>query len=305
MNNSPGELMPAAVRVPCSTSNLGAGFDCIGLALDRWLEARYEPGPHPLRVERSGTLRNMTIGGDDLIARAFMAGAHARGHTDFGGVLHTESNIPVARGLGSSAAATVAGLALAAAASGDVLERGVLLARATEMEGHPDNAAPSLFGGLVAVARDDAGTPHAFELPLDPNLAFAFAAPDVEVATPRARAALPATVAHAAAARALGRTAALLHGLATGQPELLALGFSDELHVPYRLPLIPRAQEAFDAARAAGAYAVTISGSGSGIIAVCAQQDVGTVADAMHDAFGSGVAFGARTAERGVYGVRD
>ncbi len=280
------------MRVPCSTSNLGAGFDCVGLALERWLEARYVPDDEPLRVEHGGTLRGVPANPDNLIGRAFHTGLTARGVRTVTGRIIATSDIPIARGLGSSGAAIVAGLVLAAAAAGDALDREAELERAFRLEGHPDNAAPALFGGLIAVARArDPAALRAVPLPLATTLAFAFAAPAVEVATSAARAALPEHVPHALAARSLGRLAALLRGLETGDPELLRLGFDDELHVPYRLPLIPHAGMAIEAAHAAGAMAVTISGSGSGLIAVAPAELAPRVAQAMAGCFESGVAF--------------
>ena len=129
---------------------------------------------------------------------------------------------------------------------------------AERAEGHLDNAAPTLLGGLVGVAH---GRP--FSLPLASSSAFVFAAPGFELATSRARAALPATVTHGEAVRALGRVAALVRALETGDPELLALGLDDTLHVPYRLPLIPGGAEVVAAGTRAGAYGVTVSGAGS------------------------------------------
>lgn len=294
------------MRVPCSTSNLGSGFDCIGLALDRWLDARFLPDDEPLRCERHGTLAALSGGSeDDLILRAFRTGLAARGIRRPTGKIHATSDIPIARGLGSSAAATVSGLVLAAAAAGDALDRPTELERALALEGHPDNAAPALHGGLVAVARSADGLPHATRLPLARSLAFAFAAPDHEMSTTRARAALPADIPHTVATRALGRVAALVHGLATGDPALLELGFEDELHVPYRLPLIRGALEAIAAARAAGAFAATISGSGSGIIAVTAVETAAGVSDAMAGAFGAGVAFALAADHAGVVALND
>lgn len=295
------DLRAAAVRVPCSTSNLGAGFDCIGLALQRWLEVRYMPDDEPLRIEHAGTLCSVAVDVEhNLLARALRAGLAARGVRTATGRIVATSDVPVSRGLGSSGAATVAGLTLAAAATGQAIDRTAELERALALEGHPDNAAPQLFGGLVAVARSSDGTPHALALPLSDALSFAFAAPDVEVTTMRARSALPATVPHDVATRALGRLAALLRGLETGEPELLRLGFEDELHVPYRLPLIPRAHQAIDAARDAGAIAVTISGSGSGLIAVTTSRAAAAVAQAMGSAFGDGVAFAIDADRNGV-----
>lgn len=289
MSDNP--LRPASVRVPGSTSNLGAGFDCIGLAVQRRLTAAYEPGPEPLRIVREGTLAALHVSPeDDALLRAFAAELRRRGHTGEAdsrptGTIRAASDIPIGRGLGSSAAAIVAGLALAAAARGGPADPAELLARATELEGHPDNAAPALHGGLVAVARDADGCVRAVPLPLSPALGLAYAAPGEEVSTAMAREALPDTVHHDLAARGLGRMAALLRGLATAEPELLRIGFADELHVPHRLPLVPGATAATDAARRAGAWAVTISGAGSGLIAVCPPDRAAAVADAMAAAF--------------------
>lgn len=237
--------------------------------------------------------------------RAFSTGLAARGVRRPTGRIVATSDIPIARGLGSSAAATVAGLALAAAATAEVLDRTTELERALAMEGHPDNAAPALHGGLIAVARSGDGAAHATRLPLAPALDFAFAAPDVDVPTTRARAALPLQVPHGVATRALGRVAALVHGLATGDPDLIALGFEDELHVPYRLPLIPKAMDAMHAALASGAFAATISGSGSGIIAVAPAGLATAVAEAMGAAFGDGVAFALDADHDGVVALED
>lgn len=280
------KLQSARVRIPCSTSNLGAGFDCIGLALDRYLEARYEPGPDPLRVERRGTVASLDVPADrDLLVGAFLRALRSGADvSEPRGWIVMDSEIPVARGLGSSAAGVVAGLALAEAALGrDATPeaRSRWLRDADALEGHPDNAAPVIFGGLVAVARDASGRPVPISLPLAPEIGFAFAAPPVEVSTREARRVLPESVPHVVASAALGRVAALLHGLATADPELLAIGFQDDLHVPYRLPLIPGAEHAVATALEAGAWAVTISGSGSGLIAVCARERAPAVADAL------------------------
>ncbi|MEX0894005.1 MAG: homoserine kinase [Gemmatimonadota bacterium] len=273
-------------RVPASTSNLGSGFDALGLAVSRYLTVTWTPGDEPLSVHYAGTLTGR--GGDprsDLAARALAAGLAEAGAPPPGGRLQLDSAIPVERGLGSSAAAVAAGLTLAAAFLDQPLDRRVALERAVELEGHPDNAAPALLGGLVAITRDAAGRPLPFSLPLAPELAFAFAAPGSGVSTVSARQALPEAVPHGRAVAALGRAAALVHGLATADAQLLRAGFQDDLHVPYRLPLIPGGRAAIAAAMDAGAWAVTISGSGSGLFAVTAAERAAPVAAAMEDAF--------------------
>jgi homoserine kinase len=289
----PPTLRACAVRVPCSTSNLGAGFDCIGLAFDRYVDAGFAPGGTGFTIDRAGTLEPLQLSvGDDLLAIAFRTELRRRGLTDVHGVLYATSSIPVGRGLGSSAAAIVAGIALATAACGQTLDRDAALAAAVVLEGHPDNAAPALFGGLVAVAYMEHSTPRALRMPLSSDVAFVFAAPDTMVSTKRARAVLPQQVPHSAAVRNLGRLAALLYGLAHADRTAITVGFTDELHVPYRLPLIPGAPAAMKAAVDAGAWAVTLSGSGSGLLAACPGGVEHGVLAAMCRAFASAGAGG-------------
>jgi homoserine kinase len=291
----PPSLRACGVRVPCSTSNIGSGFDCIGLAFDLYLDAGYEPGSADLTVRRAGTLRELDVEvGEDRLVLAFLSELRRRGVQQPGGILLTTSSIPVARGLGSSAAATVAGIALATASCGETLDRDVTLAVAARVEGHADNTAPALFGGLMAVAGSGHGVPYAMRLPLSDEVGFVFVAPPNGISTRRARAVLPQYVPHSAAARNLGRLAALLYGLAHADSSSLAIGFSDELHVPYRLPLIPHASAVLESAREAGAWGATISGSGSGLIAACPHDAAAPVSRAMLEAFGGSNA-GAQT----------
>jgi homoserine kinase len=284
-------LRPARVRVPCSSSNLGAGFDCIGLALDRYLEARFEPDDGDgVRIVRTGTLTGFDVpADDDFIVRAFLDACDDDAPS---GVVYVDSEIPVAKGLGSSAAAVVAGLALGGLASSRRFEPHDLLADAVMREGHPDNAAPALLGGLVAVVppawRPDlvAGL-HVLPLALSPGIGFAFAAPAAGLDTKRARAALPREIDHALAARAVAHGIALVHALTQPVPdrELIRAGFHDYLHVPFRLPLILGARAAMDAAIVAGAWAATISGGGSGLLAVGPAGGEADWAEAMAAAF--------------------
>ncbi len=271
--------MTIRVRVPCSTSNLGAGFDCIGLALNRHLSVTFEPGG-PLTIDRLGTLAPLQ--GDDIVAEILRARSLA-------GSLILDSNIPVGRGLGSSAAATVAGLAIAAAVANEALDYDVALQEATALEGHPDNAAPALLGGLVAVVSDGASQ-RALPMHLCEAIGFVFAAPRAIISTKAARRALPEHVPHPVASRSIARSVALIEGLAEGDPDLLRIGFEDELHVPYRIGMIPGGSEAIEAARKAGAWAATISGSGSGLIAVCPRGAEETVRAAMANVFAEATA---------------
>jgi homoserine kinase len=283
----------ARVRVPGSSSNLGAGFDCLGIALARYITAEFEPDDGTaltapaLRVERRGTLRALDGGPDDrdLIVRAFRRYLESLGVSVPGGALILDSEIPIARGFGSSAAAVVTGMALAAAVADVPLEHAQALRIAREFEDHLDNVAPSILGGLVAVTVGDDGVPHAFRLPLSDKVGFAFAAPGAELETRRARAALPKTVTHGDAVHNIGAMAALVRALETGDADLMRLGLSDRLHVQYRLPLIPGAVDALRAALSAGAWGATVSGAGSGLLALAAPDRIFDVADAMAAAF--------------------
>ena len=280
-------LVPATVRVPGSTSNLGAGFDTLGLAVCRYLTARFQPGPGDLAIRRQGTLAGLDVSPrDDLLLSTFVAELARRGREAPGGTLTVTSELPVGRGLGASAAAVVAGLLLAAHAAGDAapdLEH--LLREATHLEGHADNAAPSLHGGLIAVVPVGSRRLRCLSLPLSPDVAFAYAAPPVRLSTAAARAALPSSYPRPTAVLALGRLAALLHGLAHADPETLAVGLADEIHAPYRLALIPGGEAVLRAATDAGAWGATVSGSGSGMLAVAAHDRIDHVALAMAAAF--------------------
>ncbi len=276
MHNVAGERMrSAAVRVPGSTSNLGGGFDCVAMAIDRFLDVAYEPGSGPLSVVRT----DGAMPGEDLVAISFHRALAARGLTPQG-VLRVRSGIPIGCGLGSSAAALVAGTALGELAAGAALDPRAAFGPAMAEEGHGDNAGASAYGGLICVVGEHEA-PRVVSLDLSPAIGFAFAAPPTRVSTRAARAALPASVPHGVAVGSLARIAALLLGLAKGEPELLRSGFQDALHVPYRLPLIPGGEDAIAAAVQAGAWAGTVSGAGSGLLAVCAPEDAARISDAM------------------------
>jgi len=279
------DLKPAHIRVPCSTSNLGSGYDTVGLALDRYLDVLFEPADgDELVLVREGTLAGET--GSDLVATTFKKELARKG-IEPTGVLRLDSTIPIARGLGSSAAAVLAGFDLARAACGRPRSDDEAFAAVLRHEGHGDNAAPCLFGGLRAVARTADGT-VAIPLKLSQTVGFAYAAPAARLTTDAARKALPAMVPHRTAAAALGRVAALIRGLAEGRVDLIQIGIRDDLHVPHRLSMIPSAAAAMGAAMDAGAWAVTISGAGSGLIAMCEPERAPEVAAAMHFVFDAG-----------------
>jgi len=258
------------VRVPASTSNLGAGFDCLGLALDLWIEARLEnDAGAPLY---SGTVQGLDAESDltyrMLDEREALAGRRLVVHSD----------IPIGKGLGSSAAAIVAGIALARLALGDPFDRDVIFRGAAQEEGHPDNAGPAVYGGLVLAAH------RPTKLSLHRDLGVALAIPEHAISTKAARDILPAAVARDTVVAQAARSAALVLGLTWGDPDLIDFGMDDRLAVPYRRNLIRGYDAAVSAALEAGAYGVTISGAGSALVAIASQDDAGQVADALADA---------------------
>ena len=255
------------VQVPASTSNLGAGFDCLGLALDLWLEARLEPGAGPPRY--TGTVAGLDAASDLtfglLDEREALEGRRLVVHSD----------IPISKGLGSSAAAIVAGIALARIALGDPFDRDAIFRGAAQEEGHPDNAGPAVYGGLVLAAH------RPTQLTLHPDLAVALVVPDHAISTKAARDLLPPAVPRDTAVAQAARSAALVLGLTWGDPDLIDFGMDDRVAVPHRRQLIRGYDAAVGAALDAGAYGVTISGAGSSLVAVCAKADVEGVAEAM------------------------
>src|SRR5438445_517913 len=219
------------VRVPGSTSNLGAGFDCVGGAVGRSLRvtARTAPasaGPAVI-IERRGSLRALDVPPDaDLIYQGFLAACRRAGRPEDAArplMLTADSDIPVARGLGSSAAAVVGGAAAANALLGLALDKATVVTLCAELEGHPDNVAPAVYGGATLALRGPEGLVVA-PLAVHESLALVCAIPDFTVETKQARAVLPPTVPHAQAALAAAKSAALVIGLAHADPRLLAAG---------------------------------------------------------------------------------
>ena len=284
----------ASVRVPATSANLGAGFDCIGFAVDRWLTAWVTvgqgaagSGAPALTMRREGTLSSLTVSpNDDALVAGFSAACAAQGQAIPPKLAFTvSSEIPVGRGLGSSSAALVAGALLADTALALGLGRQEIAQICTEIEGHPDNVGPALFGGAtlgVPEGTRNAGRRWLFSpIEVHANLAFAFVVPPFSVDTAAARAMLPRQLSHTVAVRASGKGAALAHGLVTGDPALLRVALDDVLHVPFRLTLIKGMESVVAAARDAGAYGATLSGSGSALVAVAPQSAVESVAKAM------------------------
>ena len=267
------------LTVPCSTSNLGPGFDQLGLCLSLFLSVEAGPRPEGASPVQPSDGLEWPDPDDDLLWRAF---ERAAGPAATGVQLRVRSEIPIGRGLGSTGAAVAAGLLLGRAVAGDLEpDRRALLPMGIELEGHPDNVTASLFGGCtVCVPLPDGGAPMV-QLQVHPELGFAAAWPREPLATERARAALPRQVPFADAVENARRVPLLIEGLRSGDAELLHHGTHDSLHERHRLPLLPGASQALDAARRAGAFAANVSGAGSALIAIGPRDARRTIADAM------------------------
>ncbi|MGH2417619.1 MAG: homoserine kinase, partial [Candidatus Limnocylindria bacterium] len=227
----------ASVDVPASSANLGSGFDCFAAALSLKLRAELWRGDEAgivLNARGEGAPRDDEPADDNLLIRAFREGLRASAAPGASSWrIDVSSMIPAARGLGSSAAAIVAGVVLGAAVGRRSVDADELLALAAGLEGHPDNVAAALYGGFtLAVADDGHVTLRRFRAP-EAWIPVAFI-PQRESRTSDMRAALPASVPHAAAARQAGRSALLATAIMTSDAGLLQATMADELHQPFR-----------------------------------------------------------------------
>jgi homoserine kinase len=267
------------VEVPASTANLGAGYDCLGLALDLSnrieVEVRgWSRGEVELEVEGEGE-DELTGDRQNRFVRGLEAAlVAARGEIPdgVGWRVAMRNGIPLTRGLGSSSAATIGGLVAGNALAGDVLATRDLLRLATEIEGHPDNAAAALLGGfVVSVSTDEGVEAIRFDVPRD--LRCVLFIPERRLSTEEMRRALPEAVPLVDAIANLGRVALGVAGLAAHRVDLLRVLTVDRLHEPYRAVVYPQLPRLVEGARAAGALGACLSGAGSTVIAFTDRLD--------------------------------
>jgi homoserine kinase len=242
-------MKTVTVRVPASSANLGPGFDSFAAALDIWLE---------LEVTEAGEFSVTTDLAVPTDRTNLVVSSFERIHTADGLRFAISSDIPLSGGLGSSAAAIIAGILAAKEISG---EQPDVLRFACGVEGHPDNVSAALLGGVVVVSHLN---PHRFDPPAD--IAAILVVPHEAVSTREARAALPAQVPLADAADNVAHGALLMLGLQSGDPSLICRGLRDHLHQPYRAKLYPRSAALLAKARELGALGATISGAGPTVL---------------------------------------
>ncbi len=255
------------VRVPASTSNLGPGFDCLGVALRLYNE---------ITVSRFGavTKNAMAVGAATIFFRE-------TGVTSFPIACSIKGDVPQSRGLGSSVTVRLGVLLALNHLSGEQVERDELFQLCAKLEGHPDNAAPATYGGFT-VAR--LKVVQRFEV--DPRLKFVLLIPNFEVATSRARSVLPKRIDRVEAVQSVGNACAITAAFASGFYENLAGSFHDFLHQPFRAELNPRVRDIIAAGESAGALGGFLSGSGSTVACVTLKK-AREVASAMQSAASS------------------
>jgi homoserine kinase len=257
------------VRVPASSANLGPGFDTLGLALALHNEIEVQTSDRvTLTIEGEGS-DQLAPNERNVVVRGVRAAHEAAGRLFRGCGIVCVNRIPLARGLGSSAAAWVGGLVAGNALLGSPLDRQAILALAARAEGHPDNVAAALLGGLTVAYGGPDGA-RALSLPVPADLRFVVLVPEVSMPTAEARAILPQSVPRADAVFNVQRVALLLASLQAGRADLLATALEDRLHEPYRGRLFSWMREVTAAARAAGALGCVLSGAGPSLLAVAA-----------------------------------
>ena len=266
------ERRRVVIDVPATTANLGAGYDALALALDLVNRVEVEvtdSAGYKLRIEGEGA-GDLPEDRHNRFVVAFETGLRwALGSVPeaVGWSIRMENRIPLGRGLGSSAAATVAGLVAADTLAGGRLEQAQILRLAAEIEGHPDNAAAALLGGFVVVAIADGGRPETIRFDPPRRLRTVLFVPSLPMATSTMRRALPHQVPHKDAAFNVGRAALAVAAMTSGRIDLLRLATEDRLHQPYRSELYAALPDLIAAAREAGALGACLSGAGSTIIA--------------------------------------
>jgi homoserine kinase len=265
----------ASVDVPASTANLGSGFDCFAAALSLKLRAELRHGDEPgivLNARGEGVPPDDRTGGENLLVSAFQDGLRSAMGSPMGSGawrIDVSSMIPAARGLGSSAAAIVAGLLLGASVGRRAPQADELLSRAARLEGHADNVAAAMHGGFTLAVTGDGGalTVRRFRVP-EAWIPVVFVA-QRESRTHEMRAALPPAVAHADAARQAARAALLATAVMTSDAGLLREAMTDLLHERHRLPLLPGSVELIESAYERGAAGACLSGAGPSVLAIC------------------------------------
>ena len=270
-------MMKILVKVPATTANLGPGFDALGLALDLWNEAEFTPTNDKqisLTIEGEGRA-TLATNMNNAIVEAALQVYELAGKRCNGMQIHCVNRVPLGSGLGSSSAALLTGMLGANAMLGEPFSGEEILKLAIETEGHPDNVAPAMLGGLVASIIHDS---HVVSLRLtltgqERPIYITVVLPDFDFPTKQARAILPKQIERRDAIYNISRAVIVTEAFRLGDLDMLGEAMTDKLHQPYRIPLIPGAQDAMDAMKRGGASAVALSGAGPSLIAFSSKRE--------------------------------
>jgi homoserine kinase len=279
-------MTAATIRVPATTANLGAGFDCIGAALSLYNEFTFTPIATESLVIAVRGLEAARVNTDatNLAYQAFLKLYNRIDRSPPVIQLEIKLGVPLARGLGSSATAIVGGLLGANAVAGNPLSAAEIMQLAIEMEGHPDNVVPALIGGCRLAATASTGWAIA-DIPWHDSIVPVVAIPNFELSTAEARSVLPAEYSRADAIFNTAHLGLMVRGLETGNVEWLSAALTDRIHQPYRQKLIPGYTDVEQAVVAAGGYGMVISGAGPTLLALASAARAEEVARAMTDAW--------------------
>jgi len=253
------------VRVSASSANLGPGFDALGLALGIYLECRFRGAPQLIIRAAGRDAECISTADDNLIWQTALKVASDVSKTLPPVELEIDNDIPIGKGLGSSAAALTAGVVIAAEMLDLGWSRAKILDEAARIEGHPDNVAACVLGSIVASALDGEGVARAVRMEIDSHYGVAVVAPDFPLPTVEARRVLPASYSRADAVFNVQRSALLIAALTSGTTSAFPEALEDRLHQPYRFPLVPGLEEATKL-RATGLLGCALSGAGPSIL---------------------------------------
>lgn len=275
----------AIISVPATTANIGAGFDCLGAALslyNRFTFSRLDAAPGTVVITATGKEGDrVQTDASNLVYQAFARFYQALEQPVPAVKIEIEMGVPLARGLGSSATAIVGGLVGANALTGFVSSRATVMHLAIAMEGHPDNVVPALMGGCRLAATCAPGGWEICEIPWHETITPIVAIPNFELSTAAARRVLPDHYSRADAIFNTAHLGLLVRGLETGNADWLRAALHDRIHQPYRQPLIAGYDTVYQAALAAGAYGLVISGAGSTLLALAERSQAERVREAM------------------------
>ncbi|HHV39212.1 MAG TPA: homoserine kinase [Tepidimicrobium sp.] len=254
------------IIVPATTSNIGPGFDCLGMALTLYNTIEVEEIEEGVNIEVSGLGKeSICLDGNNLVYQSMLRCFDKVGYKPRGLSIRLHNQIPLARGLGSSAASIVGGIVAANNLSGGRLNREELLKLAVEIEGHPDDVSPALLGGLV-VSNMDGDSVHHVQTPIASSIKFIAAIPNETLSTEQARGALPDKILFEDAVFNVGKSSLLVAALIKGEMEVIPFGLEDRLHEPYRIKLLDSLEALFIDLKSNGLNNIFLSGAGPTII---------------------------------------